>query len=98
MSPTLEGGEIVLVDPRCYRRRVPRPGEIVVFLHPFRSGVRLVKRVAAVRGDRLHLLGDNPRESTDSRSFGSIPLSRLLGRVTAKIPRHRSLDTWRSPR
>jgi hypothetical protein len=29
----------------------------------------------------LYVLGDNPPVSDDSRSFGSVPISALLGRV-----------------
>ena len=70
-------GDRVLVDKRAYGlripftgieiydRRTPTPGEIVVFDSP-ESGVRLIKRVVAVGGERVqvidgHLLVDGKR-------------------------------------
>ena len=41
----------------------------------------LVKRIGAVLEDGVVLHGDNPRASTDSRSFGPVPSSAVLGRV-----------------
>jgi type IV secretory pathway protease TraF len=41
----------------------------------------LVKRVGAVLEDGIVLRGDNPGASTDSRSFGPVPSSAVLGRV-----------------
>lgn len=87
MVPALNPFDEVLVDGRAYRRARPRPGDIVVTRHPYRRDVLLVKRVAAVLDDgRCLLTGDNPDESTDSRSFGLIPAERILGRVTSRLP------------
>jgi nickel-type superoxide dismutase maturation protease len=84
MAPTFVSGQEVLVDPRAFRRRPPRVGDVVLCRHPFRRGVRIVKRVAEV-DDRgcLVVHGDNPRESTDSRSFGALPPDHVVGLVVA---------------
>jgi nickel-type superoxide dismutase maturation protease len=88
MAPLLQPGDQVLVDPRAYRRSTPRRGDIVVSRHPYRRDVRLVKRITAVLEDgRCLIEGDNPSDSTDSRSFGAIPLQHILGRVTSRLPR-----------
>jgi type IV secretory pathway protease TraF len=43
----------------------------------------MIKRVARVTPDgRLFVVGDNPSESTDSRTFGALPPSQILGKVT----------------
>lgn len=86
MRPTLRPGQRVLVDPRAYARRVPALGDIVVARHPFRREVHLVKRVARVDGDRVFLAGDNPAESTDSRTLGGFLPERIVGRVTSALP------------
>ena len=44
----------------------------------------MVKRVTTVdRAGAVRLIGDNPRASTDSRSFGAI--SQVLGPVVARL-------------
>ena len=84
MTPALEDGDTVLIDPRAR----PAPGAVVVARHPYRSDVTVVKRVAAITGaGKLHLSGDNPAESTDSAHYGAVPTERLLGVVVAKLPR-----------
>ena len=84
MEPTLRPGDEVLVD-----RRPARPGDVVLIRHPFRSDVELVKRVLRLEAQGCFVVGDNPdpHQSTDSRSFGAVPLERLLGRVVWRLPR-----------
>jgi nickel-type superoxide dismutase maturation protease len=87
MLPMLSPETEVLVDLRAYRQgRSPSVGEIVVAEHPHQSGFWLIKRVAAIRdnGDCV-LLGDNLADSTDSRSFGAIAPTKLLGLVTCRF-------------
>jgi len=86
MVPLLNPGDEILIDPRAFRHTPPRLGDIVVARHPFRTDLTLVKRVAAVREDgQCRLEGDNPSESTDSRSFGFVPAKHILGRVTSRF-------------
>ena len=87
MRPTLEPGDwAIAVDPG----RV-RPGDIVVVGHPERPGFEMVKRVLSGPGDhapdgsdlvgRVWVEGDDPSSSTDSRSFGAVPVNLVRGRV-----------------
>ena len=88
MLPLLQSGDEVLLDPRAYKQTLPRVGDVVVSRHPYRTDVRLVKRITAVLEDgRCLLEGDNPPDSTDSRSFGAVAPQRILGRVTSRFPR-----------
>jgi len=80
MVPGLLDGDWVLVNTLAYRRGQPAPGHIVIAADP-RNGHALVKRVAAVDGDAIWLLGDNGAASTDSRAFGAVPLDAIAGRV-----------------
>jgi nickel-type superoxide dismutase maturation protease len=86
MIPTLAPGDRVLVDLAAYRRVRPLLGDVVLARHPFRRGVRVVKRVVEVDAEgHCLLVGDNPMESTDGRSFGSLPGDHVLGRVVLRL-------------
>lgn len=71
MVPTLLPGDRLLV---ARLRRPPLVGDVVLASDP-RDGEReLIKRVAAVRAGHVALRGDAPAASTDSRSFGELPM------------------------
>ena len=80
MTPTLADGDKVLVDAKGYIA----VGDVVLAKHPYKSDVKVVKRVSEIAGDgRLTLSGDNPTESTDSRAFGTVSLESIIGKVTS---------------
>ena len=83
MAPTLRDGDRVIVALTAYRRHAPRIGDVVLLEGP--GGLPLVKRVSALTSatgpEMMWVLGDNPAESSDSRSFGPVPVSQVRGRV-----------------
>ena len=83
MTPTLDPGDWVWVDPKAYNHdKWPGPNQIVVARHPYRTDIWLIKRVVHVAdGGNLTLSGDNPAESSDSAVFGGVPASLVLGQV-----------------
>ena len=86
MAPTLSEGAVVLVDLHVSTRQKSLAGEIVVARHPYRKDTRLLKRVDHVLSDgRCFLIGDAPGASTDSRSFGAVPVADVLGVVVARF-------------
>jgi signal peptidase I len=102
MTPTLLSGERVLFDRLAYVRGRPKRGDIVLVRHPRRSGLLIIKRVTGLAGDDLNehgvlgpgeywLAGDNPAESTDSRSFGPVRGTQLLARAWV---RYRPAERW----
>ena len=83
MAPALKPGDRLLVESRSFERRQPRPGEIVLAADP-RDGQReLIKRVAAVddAAAEAQLEGDAAEASTDSRTFGAVPLASIRWRA-----------------
>jgi nickel-type superoxide dismutase maturation protease len=87
MIPTLVPGGRLLVDRLAYRRDRPKIGDIVLAAPRQLPGVKVIKRVAAaptgqtLARDEYWLLGDNPQASTDSKEFGPVKRSDLLGRA-----------------
>ena len=80
MAPTLEPGDWLVVTPLPRWGGGLRRGWLVVARRPDRPEVEVVKRVAAVGEDEaVTLLGDNPAASTDSRQFGAVPASAVVG-------------------
>lgn len=83
MVPTLQPGDRLLVESWTYQHRPPRPGEVVLAADPRRPRRELAKRVEAVEPESLTLVGDGAR-STDSRTFGAIPLEKVKWRALAR--------------
>lgn len=77
MEPTVREGDWLLVR---QLRRLPRVGELVIAADPREPARLLVKRVARVAGDQVTVVGDRPDRSTDSRHFGALPASAIVGR------------------
>ena len=75
MMPTLAPGERLVVT----AVRHLRVGDLVVVVDPEHLGRLLVKRVGALGTDDLTVIGDNAGASRDSRVFGAVPLSAVLG-------------------
>ena len=82
MLPILKDGNAVLIDPK----EKVATGDIVLVNHPFKKSVKILKRVKNFddKGD-LFLVGDNEEESTDSRTFGAVPLKYLIGKATCRL-------------
>ncbi len=81
MLPTLKNGDSVRVDMKAYATHQPQVDDIVLVRHPFVKDMCMVKRITVIKDGRYVVRGDNPRASTDSRSFGSLALSQILGRI-----------------
>lgn len=83
MLPLLQPGDLLFVDPQAYRQHRPQVDELVVARHPHQSHLKIIKRVRAILPDeRYFLSSENELEGSDSRQFGSLPLSSIVGRVT----------------
>ena len=100
MEPTLNANsDLVLLDRVSPRLGRIATGDIVVADSPTRPGETVCKRVSAVAGERIPgsffadvvppgcvwLLGDNRRNSTDSRIYGPVPTDVIKGRVVLRV-------------
>jgi signal peptidase I len=92
MMPAIRPGTVLLVVRTAYGIRLPwsenyllrwskpKTGDVVVFFTP--RGVVAVKRCGAILGeDTFFALGDNNRESYDSRFYGPVPVDHIIGKV-----------------
>lgn len=77
MEPTLSAGDVCLVR----KTRRVAVGDVVVAYHPTRVDFLVVKRAVRREGNGWWLLGDNSVASDDSRDFGAVEASALLGKV-----------------
>jgi nickel-type superoxide dismutase maturation protease len=84
MAPALGPGDRLLVVrwPRLVAPW-PLPGDVVAVRDPREPARVLVKRVKSVDRDKgtVEVVGDDAAASTDSRTFGSVPRSLVLGRA-----------------
>lgn len=83
MEPTLLPGERVIFDRLAYTVRHPRRGDVVLARHPARPGLTLIKRVAAVPGDRIPL---SSSASASDRREGMARMSRPPGWHGVDVP------------
>lgn len=94
MLPYLQPGDYVLVNTWAYQGRHPARSDVVVFKHPYKKMI-YVKRVSHVAGDvfmgralqvgEFSVQGDNVEFSEDSRVFGVLNDSSLVGRVESVV-------------
>ncbi len=75
MLPTLEPGQTVFTFNWFLKFK---KGDLVVAKV---KGRLLVKRVGKIRKEKLFLVGDNKKMSTDSRNFGWVSKKNILGKV-----------------
>ena len=84
MAPTLQPGDRLLLVSRPFGPpRWPPTGSVVAVPDPRDPRRTLVKRVVAVdhASGTLEVRGDDPRSSTDSRTFGPVPVGSVVGRA-----------------
>ena len=95
MRPALRPGQVVLVDRRAYRRRLPARGDVVAVRPAACGGMALVKRLVGLpretvecggRGwqlgdEEFFVAGDLAERSRDSRAFGPVKRAELVGLI-----------------
>lgn len=74
MVPAYPHGKLVFAR----RRKGVQIGDVVIVKH---HNMELIKRVTQLSSERVFVVGDNPNNSTDSRHYGWLPLSSIMGIV-----------------
>lgn len=80
MFPTYKTNQKLLIRTLSQSRGILTVGDVIVFSHPV-TNQKIIKRVAQIKKEKFYVLGDNKKESTDSRSFGWIDKKSIIGKV-----------------
>ncbi len=96
MEPEVLQGDHVLVDKTAYNRMAPKVGDIVIHVFPDDRSMVYIRRIAGMPGDtitladgseygvphgHIYVLGVEKEKSQDSRYYGPVPLSDVLGKA-----------------
>ena len=82
MSPTFSEGDNVLASSLPLLFLKPKNGDVVVFKKYNRL---YIKRIGEVKNNKYFLVGDNKKDSQDSRRFGLVLRNQIKGKVLFKI-------------
>jgi nickel-type superoxide dismutase maturation protease len=77
MEPALRNGDWWVVR----RTTQVNVGDVILLVHPLRPGLLVVKRAIRREGTAWWVEGDCPALSEDSRQFGPVPASAIVGRL-----------------
>lgn len=84
MEPFISSGDVILVNRLSYLFKNPKIGDVVVIKKNNKKKY-LVKRIQRIREKTYFVVGDNKRESIDSRNFGWIRKKDIVGKLLFKI-------------
>lgn len=82
MSPTFSEGDNILASSIPFMFVKPKKGDVVVFEKYNRI---YLKRIGKIKDNKYFLIGDNKKDSNDSRRFGSVIREQIRGKVIFKI-------------
>lgn len=82
MLPNLKNGDGILIDADAKIS----VGDIILAKHPFKKSVIILKRLTEIdQNGNYFLVGDNPSESSDSRTFGALSAKHILGKAVCRL-------------
>ncbi|XP_027229301.1 mitochondrial inner membrane protease subunit 1 isoform X2 [Penaeus vannamei] len=99
MEPTIFSEDVILTEHISPRFNRIQRGDVIIARSPTNPHHHICKRVTGVGGDkvkngyRIHIVpkghvwleGDNALNSTDSRTFGSVPAGLIRGRAVCRL-------------
>lgn len=83
MEPLIKNGEKIIVSSIPYLFESPKINDIVVVR--LKDDLILIKRIIKIVNGKYFLLGDNKKDSMDSRSFGNLSRKQILGKMIYKL-------------
>jgi len=92
MHPTLRNNSLIIVDKYLYKFFDIKRGDILIIKI---EREEVIKRLAYLPGENtefngknislknneIYILGDNPKESIDSRNFGPVKTEQIIGKI-----------------
>lgn len=84
MEPFISSGDVILVNRLSYLFKNPKIGDVIVVKNNNKKKY-LIKRIQRIREKTYFVVGDNKRESIDSRNFGWITKKDIAGKMFFKI-------------
>ena len=79
MEPLLKEGDYVIYKSLTTSEKSLKEGNIVVAEHPLEKNKLIIKRVLNIDSTGVFLIGDNKLSSTDSRHYGRVNFSKVIG-------------------
>lgn len=82
MEPLIKNKSTVLATNVLYLFTSPKVNDIIIFE---KNKKYFVKRISNIKNKKYFVIGDNMKDSLDSRKFGSILRNQILGKVIFKF-------------
>ena len=91
--PTLCPGDLIIFKPTKSISLIKK-GCLVVFNHPLKANLLLVKRVHKINKSGLELRGDRKSQSSDSRQFGLVAINQVQGIVESLVSKEQRIPKF----
>lgn len=92
MHPTLKNNSLIIIDRYFFKLFEIKRGDILILSV---KDEEMIKRIAFLpgekmeiegneinlKGDEIYVLGDNPKESIDSRNYGPVKTNNIVGKI-----------------
>ncbi|MCR4343039.1 MAG: signal peptidase I [Patescibacteria group bacterium] len=99
MDPTFKNGDYLIVDEISYKFTKPKEGDVIIFRYPNDPSKFFIKRIIGLPNQTLEVegktismengeyfvLGDNRKASSDSRVWGPVDESLIIGKAFLRL-------------